>query len=257
MQWAKGWGVPNARYGVVEDVFTAPSTQPAKIKFVNWLTARYTNNIFALNQAWGTAYGDFSSLLLPQAGLPSNINATMEQDFRDFVLLYARTYFAGVRQALTASNYKGLYLGCRFLYFAPELLQACKEYADVCSFNCYDLKPSDYHSDFKNLDMPVMISEFGFGASDLGRINFWPNILTEAERVNIVDGYLKDAEQWSNLIGLNWYQWTDDIVSGIYPDYTNHSLGLNSIADVPYTSLVNLMKNHNYIFNRQLIKGPG
>ena len=48
-----------------------------------------------------------------------------------------------------------------------------------------------HRSDLKALDMPVMISEYGFGAADLGRINFWPNILTEADRLQ----YLATAQR--------------------------------------------------------------
>lgn len=131
----------------------------------------------------------------------------------------------------------------------PESGQACKEYCDVLSFNCYEKNPDIHFSYLKNIDFPVLISEFGFGASDNGRIGWGLyQTLSESDRVAAYENYANRARQWSNLVGLHYYKWEDHPLSGdsvgVAPG-DNTSSGLVSICDVPYPLITQSATNMN------------
>lgn len=236
------WGDVNSsdrstRYLVPYATLRGPSNQPAKVQFVNDMTNQY-GSIGALNTSWGTTYSSWSAMLNNAFTWPTVLKPGLVSDFNAFTLAFARKYFQTVRTALTNRGYQGLYLGCRFDSMTPESEQACKEYCDVLSFNCYEKNPDIHFSFLKNIDFPVLISEFGFGASDNGRIGWGLyQTLSESDRVAAYVNYANRARQWSNLVGLHYYKWEDHPFSGdsvgVAPG-DNTSSGLVSICDVPY-----------------------
>ncbi len=251
--FAKAYSFQNADYGLCESIIKSPANQPAKIGFMNWLKQRYGNNISAFNASWQMSLGSFEALLPLWMELPENVPAGMAADMRAFTLNYARTYFGTIRSTLKNLGYKGLYLGSRLLFYTPEVLQAYKENSDVVSFHIYQHRPTDHHEELKALDAPVMISEVGFGACDMGRRPATPNLLSEAERANYFKEYLTDAMSWQNLVGLHWYKWEDDIVSGRSFDGDNISMGLISITDIPYWPMIDVASAGNIAFNQRLL----
>lgn len=52
----------------------------------------------------------------------------------------------------------------------PEAVAACAQYCDVLSFNFYTPQPQDGYdfATLRELDKPVMITEFNFGSRDRG-----------------------------------------------------------------------------------------
>ncbi len=252
LPWAKPWSAQNDRYGLCANILLCPATQPAKIQFVQWLTNRYGNNIGALNSAWASNYASFNALLNSQNDLPATIPAGFAQDMNDFTLQFARVYFTTIRQKLTVLGYQGMYMGCRFLYATPEVLQACTESCDVVTYNAYEVTPTRHHEAYRDLDAPVLISEVGFGACDLGRVPFAPNLLTEGDRATFMSGYYSAGLTWPNLVGIHWYKWEDDPISGRYFDGNNGCDGLVSITDVPYWPTVDAVTQGNLMFHKRL-----
>jgi hypothetical protein len=241
----------NSRYDFAFNVLSAPSTQPAKVRFYNQVSLTY-RTISKLNAAWGTNYASWTAFKNNTNFRPTLIKAGLARDMQTFLTNYANQYFSTIRTKLTNLQYKGLYLGCRFLYYSPESLAACGRYCDVVSFNAYDIKPSDWRADLKALDRPVMVSEFGFGAADAGRVG-GGGVVTEADRVAVYNNYVNDAMTWPNMVGLHWYKWDDDPASGRMWDNANHSLGLVSIADNPYDQLAAAATLKNTELNARLI----
>lgn len=253
LPWAWGFTMANYRYLVPFSVLSAPSTQPAKKRLINNLTLLY-RTISKLNSVWGTNYSSWTSLQNTRSFNPASVNAAMAKDLNNFTSQFATQYFSTIRTQLTNLNYTGLYLGCRFLYYTPEVLAAAKRYSDVVSFNAYELKPSLYRADMKTLDCPVLISEVGFGASDLGRAcGYSPNAATEADRIALYNNYVGDAMTWSNLVGIHWYKWEDDPTSGRMWDNEVASVGLVSITDNPYPLMVAAAQQANTAFHNRLL----
>lgn len=253
LPWAKTYAAANARYGLCEDILLCPATQPAKIGFVNWLQQRYAGDIFAFNSSWQTSLGSFTDLLIGNLSLPATVPPGMASDMQAFILQYTRTYLQTIRQSLTNLGYQGMYLGPRLLYYTPEVLQACKENCDLISINDYEILASYHHADVQAFDAPVMISEVGFDACDQGRTPAYPSLLTEKDRSQFYKRYMGDALGWTNLVGVQYYKWEDDVISGRFFDGNNACLGLISIADVPYWTTVDAAASANMAFQNKLL----
>jgi hypothetical protein len=249
LPWAFPYSSVVADFGLGIDILNTGPTQPAKVAFVNWLKSRHNNNIAGLNTAWQSSYANFDGILNGTIGLIQTVPAGMQSDIRGFTLVFARKYFSTVKQKLTALGYKGMYLGSRFLYYTPEVLQAAKESCDVLSFNGYDLA---HNQRLKDFDAPVLVSEFGFSACDLGRLPSYPNILTESDRADEYETYGANAFQWQNLVGMHWYKWDDDVPSGRFYDANNMCMGLVSITDIPYWNTVAAATSVNLMFHNRL-----
>jgi hypothetical protein len=251
LPWAFHKINPNARYDFAFNVLSAPANQPAKVRFYNQVSLTY-RTIQKLNTSWGTSYSSWSAFKNNTNFRPSTVTAGLARDMQNYLTAFANQYFSTIRTKLTNLQYKGLYLGCRFLYYSPESLASCGRYCDVVSFNAYDIKPSDWRSDLKALDRPVMVSEFGFGAADAGRVG-GGGVITESDRVAVYSNYVNDAMTWPNMVGLHWYKWDDDPASGRMWDNANHSLGLVTIADVPYQQLATAAMGLNGLLNSRLV----
>lgn len=251
--WAYPYGVQNERYGLAQSILAAPASQPAKVRFINWLKQKYGNNIVSLNLAWLTNLATFDLLLNGTFQLPATITGGMATDLQQFQLLYARTYYSTIKQKLGELGFDALYLGNRLRFYSPETLQAAQESCDIVSFNAYDAVPTNNHADVKALDAPVMISEVGIGACDLGRISWYPNLLSENDRAWYFKRYMADALTFPNLVGLHYYKWEDDVASGRFFDGYNSSMGLVSIADVPYWPMVDAITAGNTALHNRLL----
>ncbi len=253
LPWAQPWSQPNCRYDLAFNVLSAPSDQPAKQRFYHNLTLKY-RTISKLNSVWGTHYLSWTDFLNNRAYRPASPTGACMSDMQTFLSQFAVQYFSTVKSKLATLNYSGLYLGCRFSYYSPETVAAAAQYCQVVSFNAYDLTPSQWRSDLKAINAPVLISEFGFAAADQGRVGgFSPCGVTEDDRVQGYQSYIADASTWPNLVGMHWYKWEDDPISGRMWDNSNETLGLVSITDVPYSAMVSAATQANTDFNNRLL----
>ncbi|HTQ08742.1 MAG TPA: hypothetical protein VMI31_01595 [Fimbriimonadaceae bacterium] len=253
LPWAQSWTSANYRFDLAFNVLSAPSDQPAKQRFEKDLLTKY-RTIAKLNSAWGTSFASFNALLANTSFRPAAPSLALQLDMRSFLTEFANQYFSIIRAKLTSLGYHGLYLGCRFAYYCPEAVAAAVRYCDVVSFNCYDMTPSQYRSDLKAVNAPVLISEFAFSASDQGRVGGSSLCCpSEDDRVQAYQNYVADASTWPNLVGLQWYKWEDEVISGRMWDNSNQDLGIVSVTDVPYSQLVAAMAQANTAFNTRML----
>jgi hypothetical protein len=234
---------PRYRYGLAFGALNAPADQPAHAALKQRLTAKY-GTVGSLNAAWGTNFASWAALDSGPVALPTPLSVANATDFANFARDFATQYFSVVREELTGRGYKGPYLGCRFgaAECPPEVLDVAVGYVDVLSFNVYHARPSTVIPFAKEIDHPVLISEFAFGANDLGRVGvpYYPT-LTDRARIDSVAEFVNDVKGWPNLVGAHWYRWEDLPVTG-KEDFDNAALGLHSIADVPYSKFISQMR---------------
>lgn len=244
LNWGdRTWG-RNA-YIVPMGALSASSSQPVKTQFIDDLEAKYST-IDALNAAWGTSFSSWAGMTATSYTPPTVLPSAMEQDFKNFLSHFADQYFKTVRAKLDKLNFKGLYLGCRFDHFTPEVLAAAQKYCNVLSFNIYGSTPSSVAPEVKALDFPVMISEFGFGATDRGRIGFeLYQTFGEDQRVAAFNRYMTDAMTWKNLVGIHYYGYVDNPISGRFADDQNWTSGLVDVTDKPYPELTKAATQQN------------
>lgn len=249
LPWAAPGDTPQARYALAYNTLRQTTDVPAKRAFLKQLRDRYRNQQ-GLAAAWGIELPAWELMEDPgfEAPLPDPAHPAIEDDLRRFLALYADTYFRTVAEALAWHAPNHLLLGGRFSIATPEALAACARYCDVLSLNTYTRAPQQ-GQDFAALraqDKPLLISEFSFGSRDRGP--FWPGPLEvpgETARGAAYAHFLERALQEPVIVGLHWFQYLDQPVTGRLLDGENGHVGLVAITDVPFDGFVDAVRRAN------------
>jgi hypothetical protein len=248
----KGTSGPTYQYALVYSVARMTwDGSAAKRAFVRSLTAKYPT-IADLNAAWGTSFGSFSAL---NSGfeLDTTPTAALTTDMSNYMLSFMRQYFSIIRNSLRAADPNHMYMGCRFAknntttWYTPETLKAASEYCNVMSMNFYSssVKPADW-TFLADYNVPMIIGEFHFGATDRGLFN--PGLIpvaSAAERGASYEAYIESAARNASIVGAHYFQYLDQPILGRPMDGQNANIGLIDIADQPYTEMVNAARNAN------------
>lgn len=249
LPWVAPGDTPQARYALAYNTLRQTTDVPAKRAFLKQLRDRYRNQQ-GLAAAWGIELPAWELMEDPgfEAPLPDPAHPAIEDDLRRFLALYADTYFRTVAEALAWHAPNHLLLGGRFSIATPEALAACARYCDVLSLNTYTRAPQQ-GQDFTALhalNRPVLIAEFSFGSRDRGP--FWPGPLEvpgETARGAAYAHFLERALQEPVIVGLHWFQYLDQPVTGRLLDGENGHVGLVAITDVPFDGFVDAVRRAN------------
>jgi hypothetical protein len=247
LAWA-GSG-PQGRWGLAVGTLHGDARSPAKQAFVALLRKKYVAPE-TLAAAWGIALTSWEALNTTgfAAPVPNEAHPAIADDYRAWLRLYADTYFRTVAEALHRHDPHHLLLGGRFAVNTPEAVAACAQYCDVVSFNVYaDLPQHGFDAAaLRELDKPVLLSEFHFGSADRGPfgkgvVSVW----NEAQRGEAYARFLTAAAGNPNIIGAHWFQYTDQPVTGRLLDGENSHIGLVGITDIPFGGFVEAVRAAN------------
>jgi hypothetical protein len=244
--WCLGFFVQNelawgSETSLAEAALMSPPDQPAKLRFIEVLKEKY-GQIDALNTAWGSDYASWESLR-QRSDKPDKDKAN--DDLTGFYTIIAETYFKTIREELKAVAPQQLYLGCRFAWVNDRAARAAAAYCDVVSYNRYvhsveTLKlPGD-------LDKPLIIGEFHFGALDRGM--FHTGLVPcadQADRAERYREYVLGALRNPAIVGTHWFQFWDQATSG-RGDGENYQIGLVDICDTPYPETIETIRQVGY-----------
>ncbi|WP_157051716.1 hypothetical protein [Agarivorans gilvus] len=119
------------------------------------------------------------------------------------------------------------------------------------SFNHYsdDFSSSGPWAQLAELDKPAMVSEFHFGATDMGM--FAGGVVSakdQEQRAAKYSHYMRGVVAHPNFVGAQWFQYIDAPLTGRAWDGENYNNGFVSVSDSPYPQLVEAAKK----FNQQL-----
>ncbi len=214
-------------YGIMQ----SPADQPAKIKFVELLKSKY-GEISKLNKEWNAKYKDWADFLNTDAFVPST--AKSKEDLLKIEELYYRQYFEICSGAVKAVSPDTMYFGCRFAWSNPLLRKVATEYADVVSYNWYNDDAFGLSNPEGSCDKPIIISEYHFGNQDRGAFGggLCPRKTMKA-RIASNNHYVKTALDNPNIVGVQWFRYSDQITSGRDGDGENFSCGMVDICDTP------------------------
>ncbi len=232
------WGGPT---DLAKWTLQSATDQPAKIAFADWLKAKY-GDVAKLNAAWGTAYADradfLSSIALPPAAAKDDLYA-----FSNVVI---DRYFTTTRETVKAFDAKLLYLGCRFAGWArPEVVAACAKSCDVVSYNIYRETIGDWRLP-NNLDAPVLIGEFHFGATDRGPFGTGVCVAkNQNDRAAKMKAYVESALDNPQIVGVHWHQFSDQATTGRF-DGEYLQVGLTDVCDRPYPIMRAALRDVGY-----------
>lgn len=249
LAWAGPGDDPQSRYALAYGTLKMTTDVPAKRAFLKQLRDKYRNQA-GLSKAWGIDLPAWE--LMEDPGfvppLPNPEHPEIEADFKYFQKVFADTYFKTISDSLKWHAPNQLLLGGRFATSTPEAVASCAQYCDVLSFNMYTLKPQDGY-DFAALgalDKPVLITEFNFGSTDRGP--FWGGVTQlsrEEDRGPAYANFLKQALSEPSIVGVHWFQYLDQPVTGRLLDGENGHFGLVGVTDLPYQGFVETVRKSN------------
>ncbi|WP_339529061.1 beta-galactosidase [Pseudomonas mucidolens] len=258
LAWAGPGEDAKSRYALAYGTLLMTTDVPAKRAFLKQLRDKYRNQA-GLSKAWGIELPAWE--LMEDPGfvppMPSPEHPEIEADFKHFQKTFADAYFKTISDALKWHAPNQMLLGGRYAVSTPEAVASCAQYCDVLSFNMYTLKPQDGY-DFaalRALDKPVFITEFNFGSADRGP--FWGGVTQlarEEDRGPAYATFLKQALAEPSIVGVHWFQYLDQPVTGRLLDGENGHFGLVGITDVPFQGFVDRVRKSNLAAIRQLGK---
>jgi len=258
LAWAGPGNDPKARYALAYGTLKMTTDVPAKRAFLKQLRDKYRNQA-GLSKAWGIDLPAWE--LMEDPGfvppLPSADHPEIEADFKYFQQVFADTYFKTLSDSLKWHAPNQLLLGGRFAISTPEAVDSCAQYCDVLSFNMYTLQPQDGYdfAKLRSLDKPVLITEFNVGSADRGP--FWGGVTQlakEEDRGPAYANFLKQALSEPSIVGVHWFQYLDQPVTGRLLDGENGHFGLVGITDLPFQGFVEAVRKSNLAAVDQLSK---
>jgi hypothetical protein len=228
-----GWGADTMSLAVM--TLACPPEQAAKKAFVEDLKAKYAD-VAKLNEAWGTQHASWEGLL-ESTEAPDPLKA--RQDLEAFHARIAQAYFRSVKEAIKEVAPHHLYLGCRFAPQNPPVVAAAAEYCDVVSLNVYYRTSLDDYELPVKADVPVMCTEFHYGALDRGVFHggLTP-VADQAARAAAYKEFLRSALRHPQFVGCHWFQYRDQCTTGRPLDEENYQIGFVDIADTPYPETI-------------------
>ena len=176
-----------------------------------WLAARYEGSIEHLNLAWGTHITSFGALA---ATMPWPKSSGREIDNVAFAEYYADVYASVAVAAIRKHDPNHLVLGSRYNEIADPVFHAIMrgeaQHVDVLDLHDYSPQPdlrlfAELHNMTQN---PVLLSEFGFRASDSGLPNTKPGgplFLTQTQRANAFHQYLRELVSAPFVVGYHMF----------------------------------------------------
>jgi hypothetical protein len=104
----------------------------------------------------------------------------------------------------------------------------------------------------------VLVTEFHFGSRDRG--SFWggvSEVYKEEDRAPAYAHFLKQALAEPLIVGVHWFQYLDQPLSGRLLDGENGHLGLVGITDRPFQSFVEGVRKANLALAKEGLPGKG
>ncbi|GGY28363.1 hypothetical protein GCM10008098_21900 [Rhodanobacter panaciterrae] len=247
LAWA-GSGA-QGRWGLAVGTLAGDAKSPAKQAFIAMLRKKYVAPE-TLSAAWGIALGSWDALNVTGfvAPAPNEAHPAITADYSAWLRRYADTYFRTVAEAIRRHDPHHLFLGGRFAVNTPEAVAACAQYCDVVSFNVYaDLPQHGFDAAAMHvLDKPVLIGEFHFGSDDRGPfgkgvVSVW----NERQRGEAYARFVRAAVGDPVIVGVHWFDYVDQPVTGRLLDGENSHIGLVGITDIPFSSFVEAVREAN------------
>lgn len=247
LSWA-AWSA-DGRWALAIGTLRGEARSAAKQAFIADLKKKYATP-GKLASAWGIALPSWTALEATNfpAPTPNAAHPAIAADYSAWLSRYAERFFRTVAEAIHRHDPHHLYLGSRFAMKTPEAVAMCAKYCDVVSFNVYaDLPQHGFDAAaMRQLDKPVLISEFSFGSDDRGPFgNGVVSVETEAQRGVAYAHYLRAAASDPDIVGVHWFEYVDEPVTGRLLDGENSHFGLVGVTDIPFAGFVEAVRKAN------------
>ncbi len=242
-----GWG---DEVSLAVATLASPPEQAAKKVLVADLKTKY-GTISKLNAAWGTKYESWDALFQSRE-VPDKKKAWA--DLTAFYTKIAETYFRIIREAVKEAAPNQLYLGCRFAWVNDRAARAATKFCDVVSYNRYAYSVEEQRLP-DNINKPIIIGEFHFGALDRGMFHTGLRKARDQEhRGQLYENYVRGALRNPYIVGTHWFQYKDQATTG-RGDGENYQIGFVDICDTPYQETIHACRRVGYELYEYRLKG--
>lgn len=156
-----------------------------------------------------------------------------------------KTFLQTVEASVRKYDPNHLTLGIRFGHVPEdEVLNLCKEVFDVFSFNAYEVVPPKETMDriSKVTGLPMIIGEYHSGTVNRGMAQALVQVKNQEERGVAYRHYTEQAFNHPGLIGVAYFQWADQDLTGRRYDGENYNCGIVDVTDRPYPHMVEAIK---------------
>jgi hypothetical protein len=230
---------------------TLNSKHAVKRRLVQFLREKYAT-IDAFNAAWNAKTDSFDALA--DAGLAVSTKAA-SADIHDFTGLFFEEYFRLISTAFRKYDKNHMLIGNRLqpgTINNEQLVNISAKYLDVISFNYYT---SYFDHDFLNRihawsgGKPMFLSEFYWSSSSDSGLSGGREVASQRERGLAYRNYVEQAAATGYVVGIEWFQLTDQPVTGrSFEGFHGESsnTGLLDVTDRPWKPMLAEMMKTNY-----------
>jgi len=206
-------------------VLELPDDDSTKQWVIEQLKQKY-QNLAALNAAWQTSLPTWLAAVRPG---PKQQQTAAAKDIEPLYHPYAQAFFRKSKEAIEQVLPGTLFLGCR-CHRGPNVLgRAAVGFADVFSVNVYDSQVRSRQIP-KDADIPVISSEFHFGAVDRGVPSPGLSAVWDQNQRGLAYArYLASALAHPQFVGVHWFEWNDQSAAG-RRDRENHAVGFVDVT---------------------------
>lgn len=162
-----------------------------------------------------------------------------------FIFDTFKTFLQTVEASVRKYDPNHLTLGIRFGHVPEdEVLKICREVFDVFSFNAYEVVPPRETMDriTEVTGLPMLIGEYHSGTVNRGMSQALVQVKNQKERGVAYKHYTEQAFSHPGLIGVAYFQWADQDLTGRSYDGENYNCGLVDVTDRPYPHMVDAIK---------------
>lgn len=239
LDWSGSW---HSESHSILDWFLLRSTgTPGRAAAMSFLQARY-DDVANLSAAWGlkncSSWSDLPKLA------PFAMTAARQIDCDHFLTVTADLYHNITTTAIRSADPNHLVLGYRYYGIQANVLRSAAKFVDVIDYHAYsEHAPISQLIEIHDLTgLPVMVSEFGFRASDSGLLNSrgaGPVYATQTERTTGYKRFATELLALPFLVGFHMFAWVDEPAAGNgWGENSNY--GLVHLDDEPYAMLTEM-----------------
>lgn len=192
------------------------------------------------SEAWARAWGVKATLDdLADGPWRQPLGAAARDDLAAFSTVMVRRQFDALSSACQRVDPHHLNLGARYYTAPPPWALAGMTSFDVFSINGYGrtIRHEAVDTIARQVDRPVMIGEWHFGALDAGLpASGIGHVATQADRGRAYRFYLEDAAANPNCVGVHWFTLYDQSALGRF-DGEAYNIGFLDICHRLYEPL--------------------
>ncbi len=241
--------------GEIKNMLALSSAIPAKRALVDEaLVSLYNKNVSTLAAAWKISATTVDAVY-------SSTPTPPQADIEALRQYFARQYYGFLYRTFKDLDPNHLYFG---FWIVPGWWENETDWqliADYCDVIGYDRYSPSFADDWMNrlirkTDKPVFLGEFSFPPTynlERGfRAYAAANALDDADAGRLYSNWLEDASQNPYCVGVSWFQYRDEPVSGRGPGQgpdlvygEDYAFGLVDVTDQPKYDLVERVRQAN------------